>query len=377
MGQLALFGEAPWTATGRMRLELTRRTDYAVRAMLALTRHSGETLSSTDIAATTGIPVRFVTQVMSHLVRAGLVQAVIGRLGGYRLAQPSEAISILAIVQAAEGDTRRQQCALTGAPCQPGLTCAAHPVLASAKEAFLAQLAQASLADVAASSQGTLVPAAAPSPALPLVVRRVRPSDQAGVIDFYAGLSPESRYARFLGFTSGVGSTAARSFCTPDHTHDEGFVAVLDERIVGHLCLEPAGPRRLELAVAVSDHMHGRGIGRKLLEAALDWARQRRFEAILASAYADNARVLRLLTSAPFPVHVMAADGGVVDVVIPLVEELLPDRPAALPPALLASHGRGRARRRPLDPSRCSRVVWRGTRRPGRGAGDSASRGSS
>jgi Rrf2 family protein len=359
-----------------MRLELTRSTDYAVRAMLALTRHPGETLSSSDIASVTNIPVRFVTQVMAHLVRAGLVRAVIGRAGGYRLAQPAEAVSILAIVQAVEGDSRRQQCALSGAPCQTGAPCAVHPVLSSAKDAFLAQLARASLAEVAASSRGSGTdPAGDPPPATP-AFRRVRPSDQAALVDFYAGLSPDSRYARFLGFTSGVGESASRSFCTPDHTHDEGFVADLGGRIVGHLCLEPAGPRRLELAVAVSDDMQGRGVGRGLLEAALEWARQRRFEAILATAYADNFRVLRLLTSAPFPVHVTPADGGVVDIVMPLVEKLLPDKPIVVPPALSASNRRA-GRRRAVGPSRCSRVVWRGTRRPARGAEGSASRGSS
>ncbi len=158
--------------------------------------------------------------------------------------------------------------------------------------------------------------------------------------------------------------------------HDEGFVAEVDGRIVGHLCLEPAGPRKLELAVAVSDEVQGRGVGRELLEAAIDWARQRRFRAILASAYADNFRVLRLLSSAPYPVHVTPADAGVVDVVIPLVEELLPDRPVVVPPALSASRRRG-GRRRSRTPSLCSRVVWRGTRRPARDAADSASKGSS
>ena len=97
-----------------MRLQMTRRTDYAVRAMLALARHPDQTLSSTDIAEMTGIPVRFVTQVMGHLVRAGLVRGVIGRSGGYRLATTAEAVSVLAIVDAVETDARRPQCVLRG-----------------------------------------------------------------------------------------------------------------------------------------------------------------------------------------------------------------------------------------------------------------------
>ena len=215
-----------------------------------------------------------------------------------------------------------------------------------------------------------------------VVVRRVQPADREALQSFYARLSEASRYARFLGFSSGLSDTAARTFCTPDHMHVEGFVALVPEergeqRLVGHLCLEPAGGPRLELAVAVDDRYQGHGIGRRLMEAALEWAQRHHFEAIIASAFADNARVLSLLSSAPFPAHLAPADGGVVDVVIPLVPELLSDQPAVLTPDLLASLRRRRPHHRPLTASRCSRVVWRGTRPPAHGAAGSASRGSS
>jgi Rrf2 family protein len=134
-----------------MRLELTKRTDYAVRAMVALARHPDETLSSTDMAAQTQIPVRFVTQVMAHLVRAGLVRGVIGRSGGYRLSAAPDSVSVLAIVEAVEGDTRRQRCALRGGPCQRTAPCEIHAVLAGARAAFTDRLAATTLADVAAA----------------------------------------------------------------------------------------------------------------------------------------------------------------------------------------------------------------------------------
>ena len=131
-----------------MRLELTRRTDYAIRAMLTLARHRDETLSSADISARTNIPVRFVTQVMSNLVRAGLVHAVIGRSGGYRLLAKPETVSVLSIVDAVEGDTRRQHCVLRGGPCQNGQPCEIHSVFAGAQDAFHEHLATSSLATI-------------------------------------------------------------------------------------------------------------------------------------------------------------------------------------------------------------------------------------
>jgi len=135
-----------------MRLELTRKTDYAVRAMLCLARVGDQTLTSADIAGRTGIPVRFVTPVMGNLVRAGLVQGVIGRSGGYRMSSDPAAISVLAIVTAVEGDTRRRRCVLRGGPCGGASVCEIHHVFSDAQDAFTEQLGAWTLAAVAADS---------------------------------------------------------------------------------------------------------------------------------------------------------------------------------------------------------------------------------
>jgi len=117
--------------------------------MLALARQPDATLSSSEIAAQTHIPVRFVSQVMGHLVRAGLARGVIGRSGGYRLASKPESVSVLSIVQAVEGDARRPQCVLRGGPCAGGAPCEIHFVFADARDAFTNRLAATSLASVA------------------------------------------------------------------------------------------------------------------------------------------------------------------------------------------------------------------------------------
>ena len=58
-----------------MRLELTRRGDYAVRAMLSLAAHNGNGwLSVARISAAMDIPERFLPRVMTDLVRSGLVE---------------------------------------------------------------------------------------------------------------------------------------------------------------------------------------------------------------------------------------------------------------------------------------------------------------
>ncbi len=112
-----------------MRLELTRRGDYGVRAMLALAAAPNERpVSARRIAEAMAIPAPILPSVMRELARGGLVEAVAGRAGGYRLARPPAEIDLLAIVEAIEGDTSRQTCVLRGGPCGLDGTCTVHPV---------------------------------------------------------------------------------------------------------------------------------------------------------------------------------------------------------------------------------------------------------
>ena len=150
-------------------------------------------------------------------------------------------------------------------------------------------------------------------------IRRVRPSDADALRSFYERLSTDSKRALFMGSGGTLGDEASKTFCSPDHMHEEGFVAIAPSgQLVGHLCLVPAGKSRLELGVAVADEWQGWGIGRRLFESALEWARDRGVETILASCFADNWRVLALLSSTAHRPKVTAADGGIVDVTIPM-----------------------------------------------------------
>ncbi|HET7169251.1 MAG TPA: Rrf2 family transcriptional regulator [Candidatus Limnocylindrales bacterium] len=133
-----------------MRLELTRRGDYAVRAMLALAQPGRERPTSVrEIATLMDIPVAFLPQVMAALVRAGLVVSWTGRTGGYLLARRREAISLLEVIEAVEGDSRRTSCVLRGGPCGRDGYCSAHGVFRDAQAAMLDRLSGATLADVA------------------------------------------------------------------------------------------------------------------------------------------------------------------------------------------------------------------------------------
>jgi Rrf2 family protein len=133
-----------------VKLELTRRGDYAVRVMLALAREPGDGwLSVPTVSAAMAIPQRFLPRVMVDLVDAGLVVGRRGRTGGYRLARSSAAISLLDIITAAEPEPELRTCILRGGPCGLDGRCAVHDAFSGARTAMLERLGGTTLEEVA------------------------------------------------------------------------------------------------------------------------------------------------------------------------------------------------------------------------------------
>jgi Rrf2 family protein len=134
-----------------MKLTLTRRGDYVLRAALHLAENwqSGGYTKTRDVAAAVSLPISYTPQVLGLLARADLASARSGRDGGYRLARDPAEISILEVVEAAEGDLRSANCILRGGPCHWEVACAVHPAWARASEAFRQSLDQTTLAELA------------------------------------------------------------------------------------------------------------------------------------------------------------------------------------------------------------------------------------
>jgi Rrf2 family protein len=130
-----------------VRLELTKAADYAIRAALALGEAGpDERLSVRRIAAEQAIPARFLPRVMADLVAAGLIEGAPGRTGGYRLTRPASTISLLDVIEAVEGDSRRRVCVLRGGPCRLNGVCDVHEVFAAAQDDMLRRLGGATVA---------------------------------------------------------------------------------------------------------------------------------------------------------------------------------------------------------------------------------------
>lgn len=100
-------------------------------------------------------------------------------------------------------------------------------------------------------------------------IRQIGPGDLAAVRDLHRGMSPDNLYLRFFGLSPRLADETFEHLCRepgPDHAV---LGAWLGEDLIGVANYEPAGvPGAAEIALAVADAMHHRGVGTLLLEHA-------------------------------------------------------------------------------------------------------------
>lgn len=152
-----------------------------------------------------------------------------------------------------------------------------------------------------------------------ILIRPAGLQDYGAVRDMHAAMSADDLYLRFFTVSKLAPDQEARRVCRepgPDHA---ALLALLDGKVIGCGSFEcgdaDCGPA--EIALAVSDGMHGRGVGMLLLEHLVSVARGRGIRAFTAQTLAENRPMLRVFADAGLPVHRVLAD-DVYDVSIPL-----------------------------------------------------------
>jgi Rrf2 family protein len=130
-----------------MRLEITRRAELAVRAMVVL----GETtnrLKAPVLADVLGTTAGFVPQVISPLVKAGWVQSEPGPTGGYTSCVSLGEVSVLDVIEAVDGVTDGGRCVVADRVCQETAPCSLHAAWARARRELVDVLGGTSLSEV-------------------------------------------------------------------------------------------------------------------------------------------------------------------------------------------------------------------------------------
>jgi Rrf2 family protein len=123
-----------------------------VRAAVALAAAwdgNGSYRKIRDVAAEMDLPPSYTPQLLGILAKSGLAEAKAGRDGGYRLTRRPKDVSLLEVIEAAEGHLVSRRCPMRGGPCRWDDVCALHPTWLKASEAIRSTLARTSLEDVA------------------------------------------------------------------------------------------------------------------------------------------------------------------------------------------------------------------------------------
>ena len=138
-----------------MQLKLKHKGDYATRAMISVARHNDSGLrQARQISKEMHIPYKTLTLTLAGLVAKGLLIAEQGPNGGYRLARPPTDITLLNIVEAAEGPVTFKHCVLRDGPCDWEATCPVHDTWSQAQDTLARHLGATTLADLAGIDAG-------------------------------------------------------------------------------------------------------------------------------------------------------------------------------------------------------------------------------
>jgi Rrf2 family protein len=85
-------------------VRLSKRTEYGLRAIVALARLSPrQYVQSRDLAKLEKLPNKFLESILLALRRAGLLESKVGSGGGYRLSRPPQQIIVGELIRRLEG----------------------------------------------------------------------------------------------------------------------------------------------------------------------------------------------------------------------------------------------------------------------------------
>jgi acetyl coenzyme A synthetase (ADP forming)-like protein len=148
-------------------------------------------------------------------------------------------------------------------------------------------------------------------------IRPTTADDAPALTKFFAGLSPVSRYQRFLSSSTPPARLIARLSDSSDPSKTLTLVAERASGIVAAATYIALGRESAETAFAVADAFQGRGLATALLGRLAAAAAIRGFKRFEAMTLADNARMLEVFRDSGFEIR-SKTEGGCVDVTLSL-----------------------------------------------------------
>jgi acyl-CoA synthetase (NDP forming)/GNAT superfamily N-acetyltransferase len=151
-----------------------------------------------------------------------------------------------------------------------------------------------------------------------ITIRRARPDDFAQVKRLHDEMSADNLYLRFFSLSRNASEQEARRVTRDDGSLRGALLGFLGEDLVGVASYEPTGqPDTAEVAFAVADQMHHRGVATLLLEHLVSLARANGVHTFTAATLSENIAMLHVFADAGLSAT-RRLDEGVVEVTMPI-----------------------------------------------------------
>ena len=151
-------------------------------------------------------------------------------------------------------------------------------------------------------------------------IRAAAAGDFAAVKAMHEAMSPDNAYLRFFSISGTAAEREARRVTREPRADHAALLALHGAEVVGvasYEVVQSSGGKTAEVAFAVADTMHHRGIATLLLEHLVSLARARRIESFIAETLSENISMLHVFSDAGLPARSARAE-GVVTITIPL-----------------------------------------------------------
>jgi len=154
------------------------------------------------------------------------------------------------------------------------------------------------------------------------VIRPIHPDDADMLQQLVAGLSPESRYFRFVATISELSPAMLSRFTLIDYDREMALVAVLKDRKINEEGVSIETQRIIgvsryitnpdvvscEFSLLVADEFSGKGLGSRLMLSIMDVARDKGLKEIEGLVLANNPGMLKLMTGLGYKVREFEED---------------------------------------------------------------------
>jgi Rrf2 family protein len=109
-------------------MEISRRTDYAIRLIAALLQNGDQPLSVREAATKQDVPYAFARSIQHDLVRSGILTSLRGAQGGMLLAIDPRELTLYRLIEVVQGPVSVAICATDKDWCAREKGCMFHKV---------------------------------------------------------------------------------------------------------------------------------------------------------------------------------------------------------------------------------------------------------